>query len=331
MGIRTKLLFLFLFVLLIPYVGYQSLREMELHLRSSLENTLKASAQLIALSVSEKESLFPSKEETQGKRLYIHSLKHPMLIDGYVNDWQSYHDWTESYGDKDSNSFFKLIIGQHKETVYMLIEIEDEALVYQKPFMEEILNGDHIELIIDDEYIYNGSTSYFFNTESSGTFFPFVLDEREGDWEKEYAAKYITNINAVWRETKKGYVIELKLPSYLLKERIGLMIHDVDTSVEQQIKSIGFGQNIKDLANIVNRSNPLQSSLHEQFILKGRRVWVLDRTAQVLASQGNLKTDIEVTHENLFYSWIFPSIENHFRDDTSDLSRLQGIEVEAAH
>ena len=331
MGIRTKLLFLFLFVLLIPYVGYQSLREMELHLRASLENTLKATAQLMALSVSEKYSLFPSKEDTQGKRLYIHSLKHPILIDGYVNDWQNYHEWTERYGNKSDETSFKLIIGQYEDTIYALIEVVDKKLIYQKPFKEEILNGDYVEFIIDDEYIYNGSTSYFFNTESIGPFFPFVLEERQGDWEKEYIEKYITNINAVWRENKDGYVVELTFPSYLLKDRIGVVVHNVDDDIEQQEhNSAGFGLDIKNLANIVKRNNPLQLELDNQFLLQGRRTWVLDRSAQVLASHGNLKTDLVEHDDNLFYSWIFPSIENRFRDDATDASRLKGVEVESA-
>lgn len=333
MGIRIKLLLLFLFVLLIPYVGYQSLREMESHLRSSLENTLKASAQLMALSVSEKHALFPSQEETEGKRLYIHSLKHPMLIDGYTDDWQNYHDWTESYSDNHSESSFKLIIGQHQETVYVLIEVIDKTLIYQKPFLEETLNGDYIEFILDDEYIYNGSTSYFFNTESEGRFFPFVLTEQQGDWEweKEYVEKYITNINAVWRETKNGYVVELSLPAYLLKQRIGVLVHDIDTHIKDDKPiTTGFGKNVESLAKIVNRQNPLQSSLDSQIVLDGRRTWILDRTAQVLASQGDIKTDIAVTNNNLFYAWFFPSIENRFADDVSGVSRLQSREVESA-
>lgn len=333
MGIRLKILLLFLFVLLIPYVGYQSLREMESHLRSSLENTLKANAQLMALSVSEQYSQFPSKEETQGKRLYIHKLNHPMQIDGYIDDWQNYRDWTESYGGKGSDSVFKLIISQWQETVYVLIEVIDETVVYQKPFLEETLNGDYIEFIVDDEYIYNGSISYFFNTESEGRFFPFVLTEQQGDWEweKEYVEKYITNINAFWRKTKQGYVVELSLPAYLLKQRIGVLVHDIDTHIkaDKPITS-GVGKNEESLAIVANRKNPLQASLNSQFISQGRRAWVLDRTAQVLASQGNLKTDIEIEKNNIFYSLVFPSVENRFSDAAVGVSRLQGKEVEAA-
>ena len=47
-SIRTKVLLVAVLLLTIPYVGYQFVREMENHLRDSLEQSLLGAAQALA-------------------------------------------------------------------------------------------------------------------------------------------------------------------------------------------------------------------------------------------------------------------------------------------
>ena len=98
-SIRFKLLLLSLVLLSIPYVGFQYLRETERYLQSGLEDSLLAVAGALAVSLEYQSPIFRnSTQDVEGDlALFVHALKFPIQIDGYIEEWVNYLDWSDSF------------------------------------------------------------------------------------------------------------------------------------------------------------------------------------------------------------------------------------------
>ena len=96
-SLRSKLMLLSIAVLIIPYIGFDYLRQMETYLRETLEASLVDSSYAVAGALNDKPRLFESSFNENTNSIYIHKLNHPVQLDGYTDDWLSYIDW--SVGD----------------------------------------------------------------------------------------------------------------------------------------------------------------------------------------------------------------------------------------
>src|SRR5690606_42130985 len=86
-GIRGNLLLLAVAVLAIPYAGMAYLRELERHLRETLQVALMDAARAVAGPLHDRAGLFPEDPEPPERTLYVHSLAQPVQLDGYTADW----------------------------------------------------------------------------------------------------------------------------------------------------------------------------------------------------------------------------------------------------
>ena len=352
--IRLKLLVLSLAILLsIPFLGYEYLRELDRYLETGLESSLKDTARAAAASLYEKNTLFPDAQDTAGSSLFIQKLQHPIQLDGYADDWRDYLDWSrvyrqESAKDESASLSYKLILGQYGNNLQILLQVEDPHVTYQKPNRESIINSDHVELVIADEY--SVRRRYYFSTSAPGRFNPFQIDTIIDEWyEKREHPRYVTNISAVWQQTELGYDLEISMPLYLLDLRLGFIVrsseaHDHQSS--QGIQGLLLGQRNGTVASTVGTAGIDTSTRPGRLIRpyseiekaishflddrEGRRVWVLDSTGQVLSTQGDLQKDFSDQSSNIIYSFVLRNIPKNFKDDLAGDFRLQGGEVEKA-
>ena len=106
----------------------------------------------------------------------------------------------------------------------------------KKPDSETILNSDHVELVIADEY--SVKRRYYFATSAPGRFNPFQIDTVIDEWyEKKEHVRYVTNILAEWQQTELGYNLEISLPLYLLNERLGFIVRSIEVSENGMVES----------------------------------------------------------------------------------------------
>ena len=117
-------------VLIIPYIGFDYIRQTETYLRSTLESTLTNVSYVVASTLNNKPRLFSTSFSEEKNILYIHELNNVIQIDGYTTDWESYVDWSEIYqsislANKDN---FKLIISKDNDYYYVLLQVEDNEL-----------------------------------------------------------------------------------------------------------------------------------------------------------------------------------------------------------
>jgi len=93
-GIRFKLVFLSSFLLVIPWLGYQYIIEMEEYLRRGQEQIVLGTAQALATALNERPELFDEGSYSPARRtedLYVYPVYSPLsLDDGSLLDWREY-------------------------------------------------------------------------------------------------------------------------------------------------------------------------------------------------------------------------------------------------
>lgn len=327
--IRLKLLVLSLAVLSIPLLGYEYLRELDRYLRTGLESSLMDAARAAAGPLHEQYTLFPYTHDRAENSLFIQKLQTPIQLDGYTDDWLDYLAWSKVYQEENSELSYKLILGQIENNLQILLQVQDPHVTYQKPDSETILNSDHVELVIADEY--SVKRRYYFATSAPGRFNPFQIDTVIDEWyeEKEHI-RYITNISAEWQQTESGYNLEISLPLYLVNERLGFIVRSIegsgDVTVESSVGTAGAYTSTMP-GRLLKPSSEIERVISRLDDRDGRRVWVLDSAAQVLSTLGKLQKDFSDQPLNIFYSIILPMVPKNFKDDLAGASRLEGDEI----
>ena len=92
LSIKTKLFLVSLTLLVIPYVGYQSIQDIENYLRKEQEKSLLDYAAMVATVLQDYPGLFqietPEEPTTSvDNHIYIRPLHTPIQMDGYAEDW----------------------------------------------------------------------------------------------------------------------------------------------------------------------------------------------------------------------------------------------------
>jgi len=333
-SLRSKLMLLSVVVLIIPFMGFDYLRQMETYLRDTLEASLVDTAYAVAGALNDKSRLFDTSFSEDINSLYVHRLNNTVQLDGYTDDWISYIDWSDTYYSESPNNpdSFKLIISKDDHYFYVLIQVKDDELIYSALDQSDSINGDHFVVVYRDKY--QRLQRDYLAPSGPGLIRPFRYEEGVDEYGVETRTqKNLTNISAVWQTAAVGYNLEIKIPGYLIGERLGFVFNDIDHDNGQKVtNSIStFGNDEYDEpGKIISSSKRIETIIYTQGRSEGRRVWVLDKAAQVLASDGSLKRVFPNNAFNILYTLLLPSAYDQFKDDLAGASRLQGNEVKEA-
>jgi two-component system, OmpR family, sensor histidine kinase ChvG len=331
--IRAKLLLLSVVILSIPYIGFEYLRELERYLRDALDVSLVDAAKATAGPLHGRDGLFQIHNDNPGETLYVHEMSHPVQLDGYVADWKAYIAWSDIFqstaeADSEESLSYKLIVSRYQQTLYVLIQVKDNKLSYQKAEQTDSTNNDNVMLVMTDRNDQLGR--YYFSPAAPGKIRPFTSQTSWDEFQDEYKTiEYVTNISGEWQTSEEGYNLEIAIPISLIGDRLGFVVTDNDGD-----DVVKLGTNGNKTATMPGRL--LQSSREIRQIitslgqLEGRRVWVLNNQAQVLASSGSLDRVLPESNRNILYSLILPPVSTRVRDDLAGKSRLQGDEIKQA-
>ncbi|NIN34350.1 MAG: hypothetical protein GTO60_04330, partial [Gammaproteobacteria bacterium] len=262
-------------------------------------------------------------------------LTHPIQLDGYTGDWESYISWSDSYAPEIENNegvSFKFIISRHEQYFYALLQVEDDHLVYRNPGRPGATDNDHVSLIFTSPG--NELIRYYFSPADAGEFTPFELVSHVDEFGfSKSVTEYRTNVSAVWRNTDTGYNLEMSIPVNIVRDRLGIVVNDVDDSFSRNtVVRIGTsGSQMYSIPGRILQSSPVIENIISSYArVEGRRIWVLDNYGQVLASAGDLARELPIAPMNIIYRLIIPSVHQVFTDDLSGASRLQGDEISNA-
>lgn len=352
LSIRRKLVLVSLSLLIIPWVGYQYINEMEDYLRNRQEQQLLERARVVASLLTDQRDLFattaPATEKGGGKHLYVRPLSAPMQIDGRTDDWSNYRERIYQFeaqqdsgnaGVKPSLSF-RFQIGSYKPFLYVLFRVTDDKFVLRSKTGSRIDNGDHLQIAMQDangEYV-----RYILSARQEGHLTAYRLP---ADPETNLGVEEDPRLIGFIRGTKQGYNIELKIPLSLLGPKLAFAIADVDDTRQRNIVNIvrttGTGL-IEKIGTIVVPSVQIQNLL-TRLHRTGSRIWITDKNGSVIALSGSLKDadrdvyDIAPSGEEepgvltslvrALYRILLKQPPKEFHDDLSTASSLTTPEI----
>lgn len=300
-GLTAKLLVFASFLLVIPYLSYQYVWQLETYLRIGQEQTLVGTARAVATALHERPALFDKQSAflsniTPGTDLYAHNIQYPIQLDGDLSDWQDYRDKMIDYSAPnlveqssvyDLNSFnFKHMVGQYDKFLYAVFEVTDDKLVWRDRNALRVDRNDFVQIALIN---------------AQGEFERYVISPYRAGWVNAYKLDLTsdvikplgleTRIQGQWEPSDKGYNIELRFPLSMLSSKIAFALADVDNTQERQVRYV------------MGTANPTQSdslgtlllpSPEIERIIKGlqyssARVWVVDKHMRVLARSGNIQ------------------------------------------
>ncbi|PKG40056.1 proteobacterial dedicated sortase system histidine kinase [Psychromonas sp. Urea-02u-13] len=327
LGLRGKVILLASFFLILPWLGYQYILEMENFLRQGQEQTLIGTTRAVATALHERPKLFNAQASSlnkieDGKDLYAYDIKFPLRIDGQLEDWKNQFGKSLVYAQKQTifqqnkNSknpiSFRHMLGTQGKYLYGYLQVTDKNPVYRPENSRFLNRNDH--LIIAFSSSKNKLQRYIISVEKPGWFNAYKLTdeskperkEEQGFWQdsKDFIA-YLPNllvgetdkppqrekrIQGYWKKTKQGYNIEFRFPISLLGDKFGLALHTTSNKKTGEIGNIIATSNTKDLQKL---GTVLVPSPEIDKILKGlshtqSRLWVVDRHQRVLASAGDI-------------------------------------------
>ncbi len=284
-SLRFKLLLVSLTLLLIPWAGYQYLKQLEHSLKQSQERLLLNRAEIVADMLANTDidwaNLNPRDVSSTRPSLYVHPLTTPPDIDGYPEEWQGLSNQTRRFNARSNPSAavgFDWLAGHHGEALYLLIEVSDPHVVY--PRSDRALDeGDHLILAVPGDD--SKTRQLTIGTPAPG----WVSVHSNG------GNPIPLGLRGEWQESNRGYRVELQIPITLTRGRLSLAVIDVDAPGHrpQGIASTsGWRKNV-NLAYLTLPSpqadHYLSSLNHQDY-----RYTLLNRQRQVIGRQGQIQT-----------------------------------------
>jgi dedicated sortase system histidine kinase len=356
LSIRKKLLLSSLLLLLIPWIGYQSIQNIENDLRIEQENQLLNRAKLVSVVLEEQASLF-SDDKLQSSpeiinHVYVRQLKSAIQLDGYTNDWETYNDRFRLYESKKdisnnnvkSSLSFQHQIGNYKRYLYVIFKATDDKIVYRRPGSFRLKKSDHLRINMIDN---KGELQQFIITTQAPGWVTAHRLIRDSEPLPE------VRIKGEWQETETGYNIEIRIPLKMIGNMISFAIADVDDeSTREIVQMIGTADPLNPyaLASIIVPS-PIVETLLKKIHQGTTRTWVIDHNYRVIAVVGSLQKSLYNTELDyidsksnktkepttfiqylmrLFYQLLLTQPNSQFTDNLSSASVLTGNEFKSA-
>ncbi|OUS01730.1 hypothetical protein A9Q90_09920 [Gammaproteobacteria bacterium 54_18_T64] len=289
----SKLLLAGCVLLLIPWLGLQSLRAMQQFLTEGQAAAQLLSARGIAALLHGRRDLFAGSPESTSRLpgLQLYPLPGRILLDGFAEDWQGLEQHSTHYG-KAPGPQFSLLLGTNKQGIYGLLNVRDTSPVYRHPAYLRLDHSDHVRVYFKDANNEEGRLLITF--EGSGKITVYAVDS---DWRiatpgnPDYRLQGYVDIDA------HGYSIEFSLPLATLgkQRQLGLAVVDVDDPRERTIAHIS--RTFPDM-NHGNFNPVLMRSVAMEAIIQGlqkqeAQIWILDRALNVHAIAGGLSDQTE--------------------------------------
>jgi two-component system sensor histidine kinase ChvG len=350
-GIRAKLLLSSLALLAVPWVGISFVQEMERFLRQSHEQSVAATAQAVATALHDRPKLFEAQPHAatvwqEPGDMYLFSLPSPIDLDGAARDWPTSivtHTYTAPTGTDfapASNAALTLRLGQRGAYVYALLEVSVAQIDYRAPQQTSVEQADHIEFAL---------------TSPEGEFKRYAVSPVRPGEGPAYALQYEDGklvlgaaeprIKSVWRETAKGYNVELAIPLSLLGDHLAFGVVDV-TQAEAGVATSITTSTLTQRAGMGRLIIP---SPEIQQVVQGlgratSRIRVVDKRQRVIAEIGSLKRAqqaLSIPNPSLaerikavtlrpLFARILKQPSNDFTDDSARATRLETRELESA-
>lgn len=316
-GLRSKLVLMSTFLLVLPWLGYRYILEMEDYLSRGQQQVVLGTARALATALSERPELFSADNYSrvrEGVDLYVFPVFLPLETDdGNLNDWRDYQQYEQLYREQSTtpNPFnaltsfrtgerpgdplsFRLMLGESSRSLFAYLRVEDAYRVLRNRDSLRLDRSDSLHLA-------------FVNRD--GVFERYVIAPYQDEFIYAYhvvrdlddvgAFQHEPRIAGSFRETLEGYEYELRLPLDMLGAKLGLAVYDVDDTNARALDAIvsTSGLNGSEDLGTLRRPTPEIDRIVAGMGHTDSRVRVIDRSQRVLLSSGDIQTATGLTLE----------------------------------
>jgi two-component system sensor histidine kinase ChvG len=308
-SIRTRLVLVSSFLLVIPWLGYQYILEMEGYLSRAQEQTVLGTARALATALSERPELFNDSaysRATEGVDLYVYPVFYPLAIDdGNLLDWRDYQQYEQHYEEGSTNanpanaltSFrtaslpgdplsFRLMLGEYNRSLFAYLRVKDDNIVLRDRESLRVDRSDSLRLaFINPDGAFE---RYVISPYDDEFIYPYRIGNDIADIS---SLQYEPRITGRWTKTPDGYEVELRLPLEMLGDRLAISVFDVDETEERRLAAIvsTAGVNNSEELGSLRRPTPEIDRIVSAMGLSNSRVQVVDRSQRVLLSEGDIQ------------------------------------------
>ena len=285
MTLRLKLFLIALVTLLLPWAGFQFIKQMELLLREGQERAQLSSARALAQAFVATAPALPA----TGRVAVLPDAPPVLLLDGSPDDWQeaALQPWPSVA------PLGRVHLAARASTLFGLIEVKDRSRVRADPDPLNVGASDHIELRLgagDRRYVYE------------------LGNAAPGPLQVRVDAPDAPALQGEWVETGDGYRVEFSL--FLPRDGLALAAHVVDAGGQGGARTYpvfgdpGRGEDTLLLwlsdAGFTRALQPL--------VPPGARLRVLAADARVLGKAGKLDVGDSESRTLWPNSWIYRAL-----------------------
>lgn len=303
-GIRFKLVFLSSFLLVIPWLGYQYILEMEDYLARGQEQTVLGTAQALATALNERPELFNEgsySPATRSEDLYVYPVYSPLsLVDGSLGDWGEYQQYEVQYDNRDFLSTtlnparqyvdddslqFESMLGEYNGFLYAYFKVTDDKVVYRDQDALTVYRSDFLQIsMLSKEG--NDVTRYVIAPYQAEPIYPFRVREDYSD------PTYEERIIGQWYDTNYGYVVELRIPMEMLGDRLGFAVFDIDDPDNRSVNTVVATYRMDDAERLgsIRLPTPEIDRIVAGMGHNNSRIQVVDRSGRVLLTAGDIQS-----------------------------------------
>ncbi|MDX1302087.1 proteobacterial dedicated sortase system histidine kinase [Photobacterium sp.] len=343
LGLRTKVILISSFLLILPWLGYKYVWEMEKLLRQGQEQTLIGTTRAVATALNERPKLFNRQASflqsvEKGRDLYAYELYSPILLDGKIGEWVEYDDKMMVYG-RDHVQFsrrpytansisFKHMVGHYQGYLYAVFAVKDQQPVMRRTDTMQVDRNDHLVIAMTSS---DGDFQrYVISPYQDGRVNAFQISEEEPDSKQNdtqpsntdptriASATVVTesNIQGFWQTTEQGYNVELRIPLALVGSKLGFAFYDVNNERDREIDTIIGTSNTSHLNRLgtVLIPSPDIDNILKGMGHTGSRIWIIDRHQRVLAQTGDIQQSNGVWSTSIKYGQETDSWWSHLEE-----------------
>jgi len=289
-SIRNQLLLIALVVLVLPWIGIQTIREMETLLRQQqVQSQLNTAATI-------REGLKPVYERltshhhriqasADNSEIILSPLPSKVSIDGYIDDWPEdairlHYDAAGHLldGRPDTNLSVDLIAGYQTDGLVLMFDVNDDVL----------FQGDRADLLA-----HNTDQLMLGLKQSDGSLQQYVIGSNAPGWlsviPTDLSDRQENRIHAELQAKQGGYTIELYIPRPMVPDAIAFAFMDRDNSEAGQFALIGniHPDNKEQYGILFGQDIPIRNQLLP-YQHKNRRIVVADSHGNVLSRIGQI-------------------------------------------
>ena len=237
----TKLLLVGVLLLLLPWLAYLQIQEMEKLLVQGQQNAQLLMARGVSSLFFDRIELFdelPVGDENV-EPLYVNPIHNAMRVDGLDSDWSpdiSATTWPRTpVASEQNDSSFHLRLGERVERLYAFLSVRDDHRVYHTPGSLDLTRSDRVVIHTGTQTRYD---EYVISFSNAGIASVFHTRDATGGSRFTSSAEFFGYVE----EIPEGFAIEFSLPINLLDLDGSFLLQYIDvdgaeTAIGQRVVS----------------------------------------------------------------------------------------------